>query len=99
MPAGPACRRGLAALGDLRGQGDLQFASTMTRPRQMPLSTTFRGRLSHGRIDNARLPHAFTDIAATVRVDNGGYTITDLSARSGQATLRMACRAVGLRAG
>ncbi len=43
-------------------------------------------------------PMRLTDIRATVHVDNGGYAIDDLTARSGQATLRMSCRRIGLRA-
>ena len=61
----------------------------------VPLKFDLSGRLSRGRIDDPRLPHALTDIRATVHVDNGGFSIDDLAARSGQATLRMSCRRSG----
>ncbi len=89
----------LLALGDLRGQGDLRFELSYDPAASLPLKYDVSGRLVRGRIDDARLPHALSDIRATVRVDNGGYAIDDLVARSGQATLRMACRRSGFESG
>ncbi len=78
-------------LGDLRGQGDLRFELNYDPAATVPLKYDIAGRLARGRIDNALLPHALTDIRAALHVDNGGYTIDDFVAHSGQATLRMAC--------
>ena len=41
------------------------------------------------------MPHELSDISAAVQIDNDGVTITGLSARSGQATVQMACRCRG----
>ena len=82
-------------MGDLRGQGDLRFELSYDPAAVVPLKYNLSGRLSRGRIDDGRLPHALADIRATIHVDNGGYTIDDLAARSGQATLRMSCRGSG----
>ena len=87
--------QGNLRLGDFRGQGDLRFDFHYDPAAAVPLKYDVSARLIRGRIDNALLPHALTDIRATIHVDNGGYTIDDLAARSGQATLRMACRASG----
>ena len=64
-----------------------------------PLSFDLGGHLRRGRWDDARLPHELSDIAADVRIDNDGITVTTLSARSGQAALRMTGRYEGLQAG
>ena len=89
----------LAALGDLRGQGNLQFAIDYDPAAIRPLKFDLSGRLSHGRLDDARLPHELSDISAAVRINNNGVTITDLSAHSGQATLRMTCHCGGFEPG
>ena len=80
---------------DLRGAGDLQFEARYDPTAILPLKYDLSGRLVRGRIDDARLPQPLTEIRANVHVDNGGYTIEDFSARSGQAALRMACRRTG----
>ncbi len=58
---------------------------------------TLRGVL-RGRIDDRRLPQALSDIAATFRLNNAGYAINGLTARSSQATLRLSCRGSGFDA-
>ncbi len=91
------CRlpEGLLALSNLRGEGDLRFALSHDPAAVPPTKFDVSGRLLRGRIDDPRLPHALTEIRASVRVDNGGVTIDDLTARIGQATLRMSCRRSG----
>jgi hypothetical protein len=85
----------LQPLGNLRGQGDLRFAVSYDPAAVVPLKYDLSGRLLRGRVDDPRLPHALSDIRATIHVDNGGYTIDDLAARSGQTILRMSCRRSG----
>jgi hypothetical protein len=80
---------------DLRGQGDLRFEVGYDPTAATPLKYDVWGRLTRGRIDDGRLPHALTDMRATLHVDNGGYTIDDLAARSGQGSLRLSCRTSG----
>lgn len=85
----------LSSLCNLRGEGDLEFELSYDPAAVLPLKYNISGRLARGRIDDARLPHALTEISADVRVDNGGVTINDLTARVGQATVRMSCRRNG----
>jgi len=85
----------LMAIGDLRGQGDLQFQASYDAASGAPIQYVLSGRLRRGRLDDPRLPHTLSDMRATFRVDNSGYTIDDFAARSGQGTLRMACRRAG----
>ena len=84
-----------ASLRNLRGEAELQFELSYDPKAVLPLKYMVSGRLARGRIDDARLPHALTEISADVRVDNGGVTIDGLAARIGQATLRMSCRRNG----
>lgn len=85
----------LLALGAVRGQGDLRFDLSYDPTAVLPLKYDISGRLVRGRLDDSRLPHALTDIRATVRVNNGGWIIDDLAAHSGQGVLRMSCRQTG----
>ena len=97
LPAPVATRA--AAPGDLRADGDLQFAVAYDPAAIRPVTFDISGRLLRSRLDDARLPHELNDISATVRINNDGLTITDLSARSGQATLRLGCRCGGFEPG
>ena len=47
------------------------------------------GKISEGRIDDARLPEPLSDVEATIRADNDGLTIRDLSARCGATQLKV----------
>ena len=85
----------LLAIGNVRGQGDLRFEVSYDPTAALPLKYDVAGRLIRGRLDDSRLPHALTDIRATVRVNNGGWAIDDLAAHSGQGVLRMSCRQTG----
>jgi hypothetical protein len=89
----------LRVLPDLRGQIDLRFELNYDPAATPPLKYDLSGRLNHGRIDDPRLPHALSEIRATVHVDNSGYTIDDAVGRSGQATLRLGCRGSGFEPG
>ncbi len=57
--------------------------------------STCRDGLREGESTTARLPQVLSDIRATFRLNNAGYAIDDLTARSGQTTLRMSCRGSG----
>ena len=93
----PLCSK-LLAIGALRGQGDLSFKVGYDPATAPTVQFELAGRLARGRLDDARLPHPLTEIRATVHVNNGGYAIDDLVARSSQATLRMSCRRAGFDA-
>ena len=85
----------LSPLGELRGQADFAFQVDYDRTAAVPLRFDLSGQLTRGRIDDPRLPQGLTDIRATVRLNNAGYAIDDLTARSGRTTLWMACRGTG----
>ena len=89
----------LSPLGELRGQVELGFQIDYDRAAAVPYRFDVAGRLARGRIDDRRLPQALSDVAATFRLNNGGYAIDDLTARSGQATLRASCRGSGFEPG
>lgn len=88
-----------APLGDLRGQVELGFQFDYDRAAGVPWRFDVAGKLARGRIDDRRLPQALSDIAATFRLNNGGYAVEELTARSGLATLRLSCSGSGFDAG
>jgi hypothetical protein len=85
----------LAALGDLRGEMEATFQVDYDRTAAVPLRFDVTGKLVRGRLDDPRLPQAVGDIQAVVRLNNAGYTVDSLTARSGRTTLGMVCQAAG----
>jgi hypothetical protein len=81
----------LSLLGSLRGETEAHFQVSYDPAVQQRWNFDVTGQLAHGRIDDPRLPHPLTEIQATVHVDNAGFSIRDLKARSNQATLALAC--------
>jgi len=81
----------LSALGSLRGQTEAHFkvAYDPASPERWKFDLT--GQLSHGRLDDQRLPRPLTEINATAHVDNQGFSIQEFKARSNQATLSLTC--------
>ena len=57
------------------------------------------GQISEGRIDDARLPEPLSDVEATIRADNHGFVIQDLSARCGAMNLELDAEVFGYSAG
>ncbi len=57
------------------------------------------GKISEGRIDDARLPEPLADVEATIRADNHGLVIQDLSARCGAMSLELDAEVFGYAAG
>ncbi len=86
----------IGVLGELRAQAGLTFQVAYDPAEPSPWEFQVAGRLLRGRIDDARLPHALTDIEARFQLDNAGLVIDDLRARNGQAALRLAFRQQGL---
>jgi hypothetical protein len=80
---------------EMRGRGDLRFDVRYDPAAAMPCTFDVVGRLIRGRIDDARIPQPLTEIRATVHANNSGFSVSDLSARSGQGTVRLACRRAG----
>jgi hypothetical protein len=61
------------------------------------LQFAVHGKISEGRVDDARLPEALTDVEADIHCDNGGLVIKDLSARCGSARIELDASLVGFR--
>ncbi len=90
LPGVAAAKLGL--LGAVRGQGEVNFRVAYDPAAATPLQFNVAGRLVHGRIDDARLPHPLTDIRAVVRLDNQGFKVEDMTGRSNQATFRLSAQ-------
>jgi hypothetical protein len=96
---GPLAAR-LAVLRGLRGQGTLSFQASCDPAADVPYRFAVSGRIVRGRLDDPRLPHPLTDLRATFRANNDGFTIDDLVARSGQAALHvLSARQAGFEPG
>ena len=64
-----------------------------------PISFVVSGKISEGRIDDVRLPEPLSDVQATIRADNRGVVIQDLSARCGQMHLELDAEMFGYSPG
>lgn len=53
------------------------------------------GRIAEGRLHHPRLPRALNDIEAAFVLGNAGFSITHLTARTGQTTVRLNCKGTG----
>jgi len=93
LPAALASK--LAVLGSLRGQVELAFHVSHDSSAPSPYLFDLAGRLARGRLDYPRLPQSVTDLRAAFRLNNNGFAVDELSASSGQSTLRMSCRRDG----
>lgn len=83
---------GLSRLASLRdGQAQFTFLATHNANDPQPVQFEVDGGLSGGRIDDPRLPHPLTDVQGSFHCDNGGCSIENLTARSGQAEIRFNC--------
>ena len=82
----------LAVLTSLRGETEARFQVSYDPAAAERWKFNVSGQLSHGRLEDPRLPHhPLTEIQAAVHVDNRGFSIRELKARSNQATLSLAC--------
>ncbi|MEN6459701.1 MAG: AsmA-like C-terminal region-containing protein [Thermoguttaceae bacterium] len=90
------CKK-LSTLGqfELRGLAELTFDLSHDETAARPLRFNVQGRLTRGRVDTPHLPHAMTDLTASLQIDNDGVAINDLNARIGQGTVQMAYRQSG----
>ena len=98
----------LKPLSTVRGRTYLGFhARQRGEPNGMPTNGTdsaaiefvVTGRISEGRIDDARLPEPLSDVEATIRADNRGFAVKDLSARCGAMSLELDAEGFGYSAG
>ncbi len=89
LPDSCGCK--LSVLGSLRGQTEARFRVCYDPASQEPWKFDLAGQLIRGRLDDPRLPHPLTEIRATVHIDNQGFAIQELKAKSDQATLALTC--------
>ncbi len=81
----------LAALGSLRGETEAFFTVAYDPNSPQPWMFDLTGQLARGRFDDPRLPHPLTEIRAKVHINNQGFAIQELKARSDQAALALTC--------
>lgn len=93
LPEQLASRLGLLA--SCRGKLALKFHVSYDAAEATPYRYQITGRLDQGRVEDPRLPQTLSDLSGTIRCGPDGYVLDDVSARSGQSTLRMSCRAAG----
>ena len=93
----------LTPLSTVRGRTMFTFA--VERDGQNPASQALppvrfvvSGKISDGRVDDARLPEPLSDVEATIRADNSGVTIKNLSARCGETSLTLNAQLFGFTA-
>ncbi|MDZ7620776.1 MAG: hypothetical protein U1E05_27550, partial [Patescibacteria group bacterium] len=82
----------LNVVDDARGLVSLAFRILRTPGQEPADRIVLSGSLSHGRIDDRRLPYPLTDVRARFRLDEQGFTIDDLTARANEASLRLSGR-------
>jgi len=93
LPAQLASRLGLLA--SCRGKLALKFHVSYDPAQTTPYRYQLTGRLDQGRVEDPRLTQKISDMSGTIRCGPEGYVLEDVSARSGQSTLRMSYRAAG----
>ena len=81
----------LSVLGSLRGQTEAHFQVGYDPATAERWTFALTGQLDRGRIDDPHLPRPLTEIHARVHVDNRGFAIQELKARSNQAILSLTC--------
>ncbi len=82
----------LALLSSLRGETEAHFQVSYDPAAEERWKFDVTGQLAHGRFEDPRLPHhPLTEIQASIHLDNRGFSIPELKARSNQATLTLAC--------
>ena len=85
----------LAQLGSLRGDARLDFEARYDPEEETPLDFAVSVHLVQGRLDDPRLPHSLSDVAATAELDREGIRVKRFSARCDQATLELSGRQSG----
>ncbi|MFZ5832869.1 MAG: hypothetical protein ACOY3P_22510 [Planctomycetota bacterium] len=75
-------------LAGLRGLCNFSFGASGAGGGS-PVQYSIAGRLEHGRLDDVRLPHPLTEMTAQFQLSHAGLQVTDLSARSNRASLKL----------
>lgn len=88
----------LAPFGNLRAEAQINFSVMHDAAAQPPLKFDVTAQLIRGRIDDPRLPYPLNDLRATVHCTHEGFSVDELTARNGSASLRLTCRGSGYTA-
>ena len=86
-------------LAGLAARATLDFHVSRDPALSHPIDFTLSGQLAQGHLRDERLPYPLTEIEATVYADNRELRITDMTARSGSADVRLSCRQLGFSPG
>ncbi|HEY2412200.1 MAG TPA: AsmA-like C-terminal region-containing protein [Pirellulaceae bacterium] len=94
----------VASLSSIRGRTYFGFhasraAHEFTDAALPPVQFVVNGKISEGRIDDARFPEPLTEVEATLRLDNRGLSIGNLSARCGASQVELTAPLIGLSPG
>ncbi|MEX2173433.1 MAG: AsmA-like C-terminal region-containing protein [Pirellulaceae bacterium] len=87
----------LLPLSTVRGRTYLGF-HVQRREDDPAIEFIITGKISEGRIDDARLPEPLTDVEASIRADNHGIVVQDMSARCGRTQLEINAELFGYSA-
>ncbi|NQT37556.1 MAG: hypothetical protein HQ581_08710 [Planctomycetes bacterium] len=79
----------LAVLGSLQGEGSFDFRLRHDPAADPVDQFDFSGRLAQGQLDDPRLAIPLTDMHATIHGDHRGFSIDELFARAGRATVHV----------
>lgn len=82
-------------LGTFRGRGQFGFRVQSGDTAERTLIYQVSGDIDEGRLDDRRLPYPLTNISAAVCCNNDGFSVQNLSARSGRTTLRLSGKMAG----
>jgi hypothetical protein len=94
----------VASLSSIRGRTYFGFyasrpAHEFTDASLPPVQFVVNGKISEGRIDDARFPEPLTEVEATLQLDNRGLSISNLSARCGASQVELTAPLIGLNPG
>jgi len=79
----------LRPLASLRGVVSCNFSAARGPDTNDELTFSVDGSLSHGQIDDPRLPHLVTDISTDLHCDNGGFRVENFSGQCGASTVSL----------
>ncbi len=94
-----ALAKKLLPLASLRASLTAEYQVAFDAASKEPWQYAISGDVKRGRIDDARLPYALTDLSALFQCDTQGWSIHKLTARNGQTTLSLSMRRDGHQPG
>lgn len=89
-PSGP-----WLAVESLRARASAHFRVHYRAGAPVPLDYEINGQVREGRLEDSRLPYAFSEIRADFGCNLRGWRVTGLTARSGQTTVKLDAESTG----